>query len=114
MARQVIEKLIDDIDGSEANQTVEFALDGIRYTIDLSEKNAGKLRDLLASYVANGTRIGRTGGITRPGLTAGVRRGGVQDNKAIREWAKTAGLELADRGRISQDIVAKYNAANGR
>lgn len=113
MARQVITKLIDDLSGGDANQTVEFALDGVRYTIDLSEKNAGKLRDALAPYVGAGTRTGRTGGPTRPGLTTGARRGSKQDNKAIREWAAANGHELAARGRIPVEIVDKYNAAQG-
>ncbi len=47
MAKQVITVLTDDIDGGEADRTVEFGLDGVRYTIDLSEKNAGKLRKAL-------------------------------------------------------------------
>ena len=44
MAKQVITLLTDDLDGGEADRTVEFGLDGVNYTIDLSEKNAGKLR----------------------------------------------------------------------
>ena len=67
MAKQVITLLTDDLDGSEADHTVEFGLDGVNYTIDLSEKNAGKLRKALERYIAAGTRVGR-GGVDRRGL----------------------------------------------
>ena len=52
VAKQIIHKLVDDLDGGDADETVKFALDGIQFEIDLSEKNADKLRDLFARYVA--------------------------------------------------------------
>ena len=52
MAKQIIHKLVDDLDGGDADETVKFALDGIQYEIDLSKKNADKLRELFAPYVA--------------------------------------------------------------
>src|SRR4051812_26035437 len=61
MARQVITTLIDDLDGKRADRTVEFALDGATYTIDLSEANAGKLRKALDPFIAASTRVGRGG-----------------------------------------------------
>ena len=63
MAQKVTVQLVDDIDGSVADTTVEFALDGVSYTIDLSHDNAAKLRDSLASFVASARR---TGGRKRP------------------------------------------------
>jgi hypothetical protein len=61
MARQVVTLLTDDLDGSEADRSVEFGLDGVTYTIDLSEKNVGKLLKALEPYIAAGTRVGRGG-----------------------------------------------------
>jgi hypothetical protein len=43
--------LIDDFDGSEAEQTVEFGIDGAGYAIDLSNRNANDLRDIFRRYV---------------------------------------------------------------
>jgi Lsr2 len=114
VARQVIETLIDDIDGKAADETVMFGLDGVDYTIDLSVRNAGKLRSLLSAYQEAGTRLGRSGA-SAPGRRAtvagGRRSGGREENKAIREWAAKQGKELSDRGRIPAAIVDEYHAA---
>jgi len=113
MARQVITTLIDDLDGKKADRTVEFSLDGINYTIDLSEANAGKLRKALDPYIAAGTRLGRgTGRITvrrtAPSRTAGSR----DENRSIREWAVANGHQISERGRIPQSVTDAYRAAN--
>ena len=60
MAKQIIHKLVDDLDGGDAEETVKFALDGIQYEIDLSDKNAAKLRDVFAPYVAAGSKVARS------------------------------------------------------
>lgn len=114
MARQVIETLVDDIDGKPADETVKFGIDGVDYSIDLSGKNAGKLRSLLSAYQDAGTRLGRSGtSVPGRGGTVGERHaGGRQENKAIREWAAKQGKELSDRGRIPVAIVEEYRAAN--
>ncbi|GAB3847329.1 Lsr2 family protein [Micromonospora andamanensis] len=111
MARQVITKLIDDLDGGEADQTVEFALDGVSYTVDLSDKNALALRDALAPFVAVGTRIGRSGGgVTRAirGAAAAAQRNTRAENQEIREWAAANGYEISERGRIPVDVVEAF------
>src|SRR3954466_6054372 len=64
MAKQVITLLTDDLDGGEADRTVEFGLDGVNYTIDLSEKNAGKRRKPLAPYLSSATRVVRSGTVS--------------------------------------------------
>jgi Lsr2 len=118
VAKQIIHKLVDDLDGGDADETVKFALDGIQYEIDLSEKNADKLRELIAPYVGAGTKIGR-GGVVVGGRAAAARgRGGAaadrEQNKAIRTWAKREGKSISDRGRIPQEIVDEYHAKAGR
>jgi hypothetical protein len=111
VARQVIETLIDDIDGKAAEETVRFGLDGVDYTIDLSGRNAAKLRSLLSAYQDAGTRLGRsaTSAPARRGAVSG--RNGREENKAIREWAAKQGKELSERGRIPTAIVDEYHAA---
>lgn len=119
MARRVIHELIDDLDGGIADESLSFGLDGVQYTIDLSAKNAAELRDVLAPYVAAATKLGRApvpqqlparGGRTRPVLSARAER---EQNRAIRDWAQSKGLEVSDRGRIRADIVERFHAEAG-
>jgi len=106
MAQKVNIVLIDDIDESPAVETVSFALDGKNYTIDLSEKNAKKLRDAVAPFVAHARPAGG-------GAAARKRRNGQRGNAAeIRSWARDNGYEVPDRGRIPADINAAYAAAH--
>jgi hypothetical protein len=107
MARQVITVLTDDLDGGDADRTVEFGLDGITYTIDLSEKNVAKLRKALDPYLAVATRAGRTAG--RRTTTPVSRANSRETNQAIREWAAKNGWEVSERGRIPASVVEAYN-----
>jgi Lsr2 len=113
MAKQVITLLTDDLDGGEADRTVEFGLDGVSYTIDLSEKNAGKLRKALDPYLAVATRVGRSGGDGRTGRRStpvATGRSSRDQNQAIREWASRNGYEVSERGRIPSSIVEAYHS----
>ena len=112
MAKQVITLLTDDLDGGEADRTVEFGLDGVNYTIDLSEKNAGKLRKALDPFLASATRVGRSGGVApaRRNAPAGTGRASRDQNQAIREWANKNGYEVSERGRIPSHIVEAYHS----
>ena len=105
MAQKISIQLIDDIDESEAAETVSFALDGASYVIDLSEKNAQALRDALALYIAHAQRDVRGRGSRR-----GSRNGSTASD--IRAWARSAGYEVPDRGRVSAEIKAAYDAAH--
>src|SRR4051812_24782070 len=114
MAKQVITLLTDDLDGGEADRTVEFGLDGVNYTIDLSEKNAGKLRKALDPFLSVATRVGRSGGSAvannRRAVAAPTGRASRDQNQAIREWANKNGYEVSERGRIPSSIVEAYHA----
>ena len=111
MAKQVITLLTDDLDGGEADRTVEFGLDGVNYTIDLSEKNAGKLRKALDPFLNAATRVGRTTvGAARRTAPASTGRASRDQNQAIREWANKNGYEVSERGRIPSHIVEAYHS----
>jgi hypothetical protein len=118
MARQVITTLIDDLDGKKADRTVEFALDGTTYTIDLSEANAGKLRKALDPFIAAGTRVGRGSGRGAGrhvgAVTSGRSAGSRDENKAVRDWAIHNGYQISERGRIPQSVSDAYRAAHRR
>jgi hypothetical protein len=106
MARKTRIVLIDDLDGSEAAETVSFALDGIGYEIDLSEGNAAHLRDALSTWVSQGRR---TGGRARRGTR---RTAPASDTAQIRQWAQVNGYTVSDRGRVSQEIRDAYCASH--
>jgi hypothetical protein len=112
MAKQVITVLTDDIDGGDADRTIEFGLDGVNYTIDLSEKNAGKLRKALDPYLSAGSRIGRTNGNGRVAARAAAApsRSNRDQNQAIRHWAGKNGYEVSERGRIPGSVVEAFHA----
>lgn len=113
MAQRVQVLLIDDLDGSEGAETVSFSLDGVSYEIDLSEKNAAKLRNDFATWVGNARKVGR-GGSSASGRS-GARRsrgGSANDTAAIRTWARDNGFEVSERGRISREVMDAYNAAH--
>src|SRR5262245_38423308 len=116
MARKVEVRLIDDIDGSQAQETVAFAVDGSSYEIDLSAKHASELRSYLEKFIASARRAGRatvaSGARGRSG--AAPARSDRAQNRAIREWAKRKKIELSDRGRIPRNIAAQYEAEAGR
>ena len=109
MAQKVQVILVDDIDGGAATETVAFALDGVGYEIDLSAKNAAKLRDTFASYVGAARKVGAA---RRPGRRSGRRGSGDNRNAEIRAWAKSRNMKVSERGRLPADIVAKYDAAH--
>lgn len=106
MAQKVQVLLVDDLDGSEADETVTFALDGKTYEIDLTTANADKLRSLLEPYIRNGRRVTGRRGKTRAAST------GSQDTAQIRAWAKANGYEVNDRGRVPASIREAYEKAN--
>ncbi len=112
MAQKHIVQLIDDLDQSEAEETVSFSLDGSHYEIDLSEKNAAKFRDALAEYVANARRATRSGA---PRTAGGPRRSRParqdrEQTQAIREWARKNGHKIGEKGRIPAQILDAYNS----
>lgn len=114
MAQKVQVVLVDDLDGGTAEETLTFSLDGVSYEIDLSHENAARLRDLLAPYVGHGRRVGsaRRTSSSGSGRTTGKSTGGI-DPAEVRAWAKGEGIAVNERGRISADLLAKYQAARG-
>lgn len=118
MAQKVEVRLIDDLTGEEAVETVEFSIDGATFEIDLSTGNAGKLRDHLADYVAAARKVTRARPGARPaGRPASKKVTNVAGRReqlgAIREWARKNGHRVADRGRIPLPVIAAWEADHG-
>ena len=112
MAQKVQTLVIDDIDGSAAEGTVRFALDGTDYEIDLSAEHARQMRDTLAAYIKAGRRI--SGGSRRPARGARTRSASGPNATEVREWAKAQGIDVKDRGRVPAELVAKFKAGTGQ
>lgn len=123
MATMTTVTLVDDLDGTEAEESVSFALDGANYEIDLSEENATRLRDALAVFVANARRVdgGRRGSRSRSRGQAAA--GGKapkaprsapdrEQTAAIREWARANGHEVSERGRLSAAVLQAFEEAH--
>src|SRR5437763_6757313 len=98
MAQKVQTLLVDDIDGSEAEGTVRFGLDGAEYEIDLSAEHAKALRDALARYVSAARRA--SGAARRPARNGHRTSAAGQNTTEVREWAKAQGIDVKDRGRV--------------
>src|SRR5215472_1139443 len=104
MAKRVNTVVTDDLDGSSAAEAVSFSFDGMAYEIDLGPANRERLQKVLQPFIDAGRRVGRK----RPSRTAASRR----ETAAIRAWAMDQGLKVAERGRISADVVREYKAAH--
>jgi Lsr2 len=109
MAQKVSIQLVDDLDGSEATETVSFGLDGTSYEIDLNDKNAAALRDALAGYVGHGRKVGAAPRRARK-AAAGTDTGA--SAKEIRDWARSNGFDVPERGRVSAEVRSAFDAAN--
>ena len=109
MAQKVQTLLVDDLDGSAADGTIRFALDGTDYEIDLNSDHAQALRDALARYVSAARKIG--GGARRPMRSGRKAPANGVNTTEIREWAKAQGIEVKDRGRVPAELVVKFKAA---
>jgi hypothetical protein len=105
MATRIVTELHDDIDGSDATQTVRFALDGFEYEIDLSDRNANRLRNSFGEFIGHARKVG--GG--RGGKPATSARADKSQTGAMREWLKQNGYAVSDRGRIPDWLQQAYH-----
>ena len=108
MAQRVHIVLEDDIDGSKASETVSFGLDGAVYEIDLNSKNATALREALAPYIGHGRKV--------PAAAKRGRRSSSSTSthsaREMRDWARSNGYKVTDRGRVSSEVREAFEAAH--
>ena len=112
MAQKVQTVFIDDLDGTEADGTVRFGLDGSEYEIDLNAEHAQQLREALARYVGAARRV--SGNARRPARTRRRPQPGGPNTTEVREWAKAQGIDVKDRGRVPAELVVKFKAATAK
>ncbi|ADJ43900.1 hypothetical protein AMES_2077 [Amycolatopsis mediterranei S699] len=84
-------RVLDDLTGEPAVETVGFGLDGIDYDIDLSFANAEALRGLLQRYADAGRRTG--GRKNRPRTVPGAEK--TAPKTAVAKAAATPGRAKA-------------------
>lgn len=111
MATKVITETICDITGDPAVDTVEFAVRGTAYKIDLSAEAVADFDAAVAGFIESAEKVGKV--VVGPAGT--VRRANSpasQSNReytqAIREWARKAGHTVKDRGRIPASVVTEF------
>jgi hypothetical protein len=112
VAQKIQTVFIDDLDGSDADGTVRFGLDGTEYESDLNAGHAQALQDALAPYVRAARRV--SDAARRPARGVRPAPGSGLSAVEVREWAKTQGIEVKDRGRVPADLAAKFKAATGK
>jgi hypothetical protein len=113
MAQRFQVLLLCDLHDDETigTETVTFALDGVRYEIDTCAEHGAKLRDAFAPYVAAGRRATRGSGGSSGRRRRGHRSATGVDPAAVRAWARSTGVKVSERGRISADVIEQYTAA---
>ena len=119
MAQRISVTLLCDLHIEEVVgvETVTFGQDGVAYEIDACERHAAELRDAFAPYVGAARRAGRSAAAgTRRPVRAGSRlaaAGSARDRvQAIRDWARTNGHQVSERGRLSATVRQAYDAAH--
>lgn len=111
MAKQTTTTITDDIDGSKDATEVAFSYNGVDYTIDLGKKNAAAFEKALKPYIEAGTKVSRRSSAPRRTRSASSTASR-NDLAQVREWAKSQGIEVSERGRVSASVLEQYDAAN--
>lgn len=108
MATRITTTLIDDLDGSEAAETLVFALDGESFAIDLNKDNAAAMRASMEMYVSAARKY-KPKGASTPGRKA--KDDSKPSSKEVRAWAQENGIQISPRGRIKEAILEQYSAS---
>ena len=113
MAQKVLTMLTDDLDGSDASETITFGLDDVSYEIDLNAKNSAKLRSALDPFVAAGRRMSGSRSRSRLGSrgSKNTRSYSAVDPAAVRAWAASHKIKVSPRGRIPAAVIEQFRAA---
>jgi Lsr2 len=114
MAKEMVETLVDDLDGSAATETIRLGWNGDWREIDLSKRNATALSHALDRYWAAARPVSVNGDRRRRRPPAKSRaKKSDRDPKAMRSWALAQGIDVPARGRIPAEVERQYHEANG-
>lgn len=122
MAKTTITQISDDLDGSKDAEEVSFSFRGVEYSIDLGKKNQAAFEKALKPYLGAATKVSKRpsrSGSGRSAATpkkrardAGKQSGSGQDLAAVREWARSKGIEVSERGRVARSVLEQYSTEN--
>lgn len=115
MAQHVVTTVVSDMSGKKLTdsdgESIEFAHRGVHYTIDLTKKEARDFDKALAPYVEHATVVQPRRTSSRSKRSS-AKKGSSAQLREIREWARTNGFDVADRGRVRAEVVAAFEAAH--
>ncbi len=113
MAQKVVREFIDDIDGSPAERTFTFAVDGVAYEIDLSSENITEFKSAIGGFIESARKVKTAGSSQRQrgASTTDLRQRRERLNE-VREWARNNGYSVSDRGRVSAEVLAAFDNRN--
>lgn len=106
--KRTIVELLDDFDGTPGAITVDFSFEGVQYEIELSDEHLNEMREYLLPYI----NAGRRKNSSRGRASASRKPKAKPDNAAIREWARSTGIDVSKRGRIPRPVIEQYQAAH--
>lgn len=125
MAKKVV--LLDDVSGEVIEEglgggTIRFSVEDDNYTLDLGVKNTDAFRKALQKWIEAATKVeaapepprrGRPAGTKAEGSRAPSGSGmGKEQLQAVRDWAAKEGIEVSPRGRISREVLDKFETAH--
>lgn len=113
MATRTIIQIVDDTTGETADETVQFALDGVIYEIDLSDTNAEALRDTLGPWIEHSRRTKGPRLARRSHVPAQDSRGqhdefSGADRAAMRRWGAANGFTINKVGRVPMELRNRW------
>jgi hypothetical protein len=116
MAQKVITEFIDDIDGSPAERTFTFAVDGTNYEIDLSAQNIAEFKSAIGGFIESARKVtassASSNGRRTHSAAASRGRQSHEQTQAVREWARQRGHNISNRGRIPVAIQRAFDQAH--
>jgi hypothetical protein len=111
VAKKVETVFIDDLDGSKAETTIRFALDGAEYEIDLNTAHADEFRTATKQYIEAGREASISARRPARGSARRAAANGEPSSSEVRDWTKDEGYEVKERDRIPAELVVKFQAA---
>lgn len=111
MAQKITREFVDDIDGSPAERTFSFAVDGVSYEIDLSTQNIAEFKSAIGGFIESARKVKGSSSRAHSAGGGGGRQSREQ-TRAVREWARQHGHSISERGRIPASILQAFDQAH--
>jgi hypothetical protein len=110
MAQRTQVVFTDDIDGSPADTTISFAVDGAASEIDLNAVHAGEFRKAVRPFIDAARKAGGSAS-RRASTSRALSRPGGPSPSDVRTWARGQGIEVKDKGRVPAELIVRFQAA---